>query len=246
MTKFLLYADANRIGGLDESANAAGADLLAPLSQIQQPMSLDFHAAQERIYWADTEANRIVSIRRDLTNRTMIIDDPAAKVHSLAIDWIAGIYFITVTFLNFYMIYFADNIYWTNRLAGTDGAGIIEVARLNGTHRHIVIHEPRDSPRSLHVDPRSGYLFWLNNTGIQRARLDGTDRRQVVTSMNITDLALDLHTESICWLDANRTQISCTNYDGLKYRAIFNGALKLNTYLTAFAMNDNHLYWSDR
>lgn len=231
---------------MDDSSHAAGADLLAPLSQIQQPTSLDFHAVQERIYWADTEANRIVSIRRDLTNRTVIIDDPAAKVHSLAVDWIAGMPFPVAWFYDATSSIILDNIYWTNRLAGTDSAGVIEVARLNGTHRHIVVQEPKDSPRSLHVDPRQGYLFWLNNTGIQRARLDGSDRRQVVTSMNITDMALDLQKETMCWLDANRTTIACTNYDGLKYRQIFNGALKLGVYLTAFAINDNQLYWYDR
>ena len=51
----------------------------------------------------------------------------------LAIDWVAR------------------NLYWTD--TGTDR---IEVARLNGTSRKVLISEDLDEPRAIVVDPVSG------------------------------------------------------------------------------------------
>lgn len=82
-----MYADNGKIGGIDTLTSE---DILAPLSQIQQATSLDFYETEQKIFWADAELNQILSIRRDLTNRTVIISEPNAKLHSLAIDWVAG------------------------------------------------------------------------------------------------------------------------------------------------------------
>lgn len=45
----------------------------------------------------------------------------------------------------------ARNIYWTD--TGTDR---IEVARLNGTSRKVLISEALDEPRAITVDPVEG------------------------------------------------------------------------------------------
>lgn len=131
-----MYADNGKIGGVDVNTSE---DILAPMSQVQHATSLDYYAEEERIFWADVDTNQIVSIKRDSTNRTVVINEPNARIHSLAVDWIAG------------------NLYWTNKLAGSDSStGIIEVARLNGSHRYIVVQESKDFPRSIQIDPRQG------------------------------------------------------------------------------------------
>ena len=57
------------------------------------------------------------------------VDNP----DGIAIDWVAR------------------NVYWTD--TGTDR---IEVARLNGTSRKVLISEKLDEPRSIVLDPMAG------------------------------------------------------------------------------------------
>ena len=45
----------------------------------------------------------------------------------------------------------SDNIYWTDQ-----GRDVIEVARLDGSHRFVVVHENLDKPRNIAVDPVNG------------------------------------------------------------------------------------------
>ena len=52
----------------------------------------------------------------------------------LAIDWISR------------------NVFWTD--TGTDR---IEVARLNGSSRRVIISDELDEPRAIAVDPMNGY-----------------------------------------------------------------------------------------
>ena len=49
------------------------------------------------------------------------------------------------------------NLYWTD--TGNDR---IEVVRLNGSYRQVVISEGLDEPRAIVVDPVNGYVFYLS------------------------------------------------------------------------------------
>ena len=65
----------------------------------------------------------------------MIIDSEIDRPDGVAVDWVAR------------------NIYWTD--TGTDR---IEVARLNGSHRKVVISEKLLEPRAIVVDPLDGLV----------------------------------------------------------------------------------------
>jgi low density lipoprotein receptor-related protein 5/6 len=54
----------------------------------------------------------------------------------IAVDWIAR------------------NLYWTD--TGTDQ---IEVARLNGTSRKVLIFDDLDEPRAIVLDPEAGFVL---------------------------------------------------------------------------------------
>ena len=68
-----------------------------------------------------------------LTDNEYIITSDIEHPDGIAVDWIAR------------------NIYWT--ATGTDR---IEVSRLNGTSRKIVISDGLDEPRAIAVDPAAG------------------------------------------------------------------------------------------
>ena len=91
----------------------------------------------------------------------------------LAVDWVAG------------------NVYWTD-----PKFNVIEMARLNGSCRYVVVTGNVDKPTAIAVDPRHGFLFWSDagkEPRLERARLDGSDRFVLMndTGNSISDIALD-------------------------------------------------------
>lgn len=78
-------------------------------------------------------------------------------------------------FLGIAIDWAARNLYWTD--TGTDR---IEVCRLNGAHRKVLINEFLDEPRAIALAPQLGWMFWSDwnekKPKIERASLDGTER----------------------------------------------------------------------
>lgn len=63
------------------------------------------------------------------------------------------------TFLFVYVMYLfmaPGNLYWTDH-----GLNLIEIARLNGLYRSVVISEGLDQPRAIAVHPQRGYVKCL-------------------------------------------------------------------------------------
>lgn len=70
------------------------------------------------------------------------------------------------------------------------------MARLDGSHRYVVITGDMQKPLTIVVDPVAGMLFWVDggrNPRIETARLDGSNRRVLVNESisHVNDLALD-------------------------------------------------------
>jgi integrin beta 2 len=74
--------------------------------------------------------------------------------------------------------------------------GVIEVGRLNGSFRFVVVSDGVTKPGGIAVDPGVGKLFWAANGKLPRiecAGLDGSNRMVLIndTIGSITDIALD-------------------------------------------------------
>ncbi len=68
------------------------------------------------------------------------------------------------------------NLYWLDMRADK-----IEVSKLNGSHRSVLINTDIDSPRALQVDPVEGYVFYIpkfqsQKRGTQRYNSYSRDR----------------------------------------------------------------------
>ncbi|NWX14306.1 LRP5 protein, partial [Aegotheles bennettii] len=103
------------------------------------------------------------------------------------------------------------NLYWTD--TGTDH---IEVTRLNGTSRKILVSENLDEPRAIVLNPVMGYMYWTDwgeSPKIECAYLDGSERRVLVnTSLGWPNgLALDLEKHKLYWGDAKTDKIEVSN-----------------------------------
>lgn len=96
------------------------------------------------------------------------------------------------------MDWIAGNIYWTDpRLH------VIEVSRLNGSYRKVLMHTGDDKPISVAVDPVHGLMFWSEigeTKRIRRATLTGSERQIVInkTEATINDITLDYEVFNLC------------------------------------------------
>ncbi|CAG2066196.1 unnamed protein product [Timema podura] len=119
------------------------------------------------LYWADSDHGTVTRIRRDGTGREVVVEH-FESMESIPVDWLTG---LAVDWI-------AGNIYWTD-----PKFSVIETARLNGSHRYVVVTGNMDRPTSIAVDPVAGYLFWSDagrEPKLERARLDGTERTVIV------------------------------------------------------------------
>lgn len=149
--EFLLYSIGHELRGVrlnDGNTNRTQDDqlqhVLAPIPRISFATKIDYHHRYDLLFYADTDKGEITRIKRDGTNRQIIVNQTdlfdtngGDWLGGMAVDWIA------------------DHIYWCD-----EKRNIIEVARLNGSLRYVVISYV-NKPKAIAVDPIAGYLFYI-------------------------------------------------------------------------------------
>ena len=133
--KFLLFADAD-----DKSTNFISLDVNYFIAQTlfnhfgnQRPIALDFDPVQGRVYWSDVYYGRIFSAFSNATSLKTLFHCNVQTPDGLAIDHVGR------------------NIYWTDT-----GTNRIEVGRLDGTRRRVLIKDGLDQPRAIVLFERNG------------------------------------------------------------------------------------------
>lgn len=134
-----------------------------------------FPPENDTIYWVDMGLSTISRAKRDQTWREDVVTNGIGRVEGIAVDWIAGKlreglaqtkkeeerssrgvggrsqisnpYRHPLNSHNHSL----GNIYWTDQ-----GFDVIEVARLNGSFRYVVISQGLDKPRAITVHPEKG------------------------------------------------------------------------------------------
>lgn len=152
--EFILYSIGHELRGVRinnsySSINETVLDdqlehVLPPIPRISLATNIDYHHRYDLLFYADSDKGEITSIKRDGTNRQIIVNQ-TDQFDANGGDWLSG---IAVDWI-------ADNIYWCD-----EKRNIIEVARLNGTLRYVVISYV-NKPKAVAVDPINGYLFFV-------------------------------------------------------------------------------------
>ncbi|XP_021948531.2 low-density lipoprotein receptor-related protein 1 isoform X4 [Folsomia candida] len=207
---------------------------------LTNAVALDFHWDFGCIYWSDVTALGS-SIKRSctVTNRSEdigkvemnenVLHHSISSPDGIAVDWVA------------------HNLYWCDK-----GTNTIEVSKLSGRHRKIIIAGLQD-PRAIVLDPFRGYLYWTewgDDPIIGKAGMDGT-RVQTLISENLgwpNALTLSLETEEIWWADAKEDYIAVADLHGQNRKIVHSRAQNPSAnlhHIFSLTTFEDTIYWSD-
>ncbi|RCN53216.1 Low-density lipoprotein receptor domain class A [Ancylostoma caninum] len=195
---------------------------------VENAIAIAWDSVTDRIYWSDIREKKIFSATRNGTNVTTFIGDGLDITEGIALDWVGR------------------NLYWVDSSLNT-----IEVANLeNPSARALLVHENVSQPRGIAVDPRKGLMFWTDwgqNPHIERANMDGTDRRIIVNTKIYwpNTIALDLTTDRVYFADSKLDYIDFVNYDGTGRTQVLSSS-KFVQHPHALAIFEDFMYYSDR
>src|SRR4051812_14132410 len=97
------------------------------------------------------------------SNAEHVVEFGLEHPEGMAVDWIA------------------HNLYWADTSLNR-----IEVARLDGSSRKVILWKDLDNPRSIALDPNEGWMYWSDwgaHPRIERAALDGTQRSVIINKV---------------------------------------------------------------
>ncbi|KDR21144.1 hypothetical protein L798_04073, partial [Zootermopsis nevadensis] len=228
--EFLFYSINWEIKGLplgDDNTT----QVLGPISRVSMASSIDFHAELDYLYWADSDHGTVTRIRRDGTGRQTVVEH-FESMESIPVDWLPG---LAVDWV-------AGNIYWTD-----PKFNVIEMAKLNGSCRYVVVTGNLDKPTAIAVDPPHGFLFWSDagkEPRLERARLDGSQRLVLVndTGNSINDIALDYENQKLYWCDSRSNRIERISYDGSDREVLLEQSLDNPRAITLY---QDSVFWID-
>jgi hypothetical protein len=121
-----------------------------------------------RLFFLEASVGRILSVNADGSDRKVILSGCRIP-DGLVVDLEAG------------------HIYWTNMGVPNRNDGSIERADLDGRNRKTIVPEGSTfTPKQLHLERKSGKLYWCDREGmrVMRSNLDGSNIETLVDTSN--------------------------------------------------------------
>ncbi|KAF1541505.1 Pro-epidermal growth factor, partial [Eudyptes schlegeli] len=218
---FLLFSHGNAIFRIDTE----GTNHERLVADTGQSTLMDFHYAEEKVYWVDSGRRLLQRIHLNGTKRERLcyIDK---GISGFAIDWIN------------------QDILWVNRQKAT-----IEATDMNGKKRRVLLRDV-GRPTKITIDAEQRLLFWSSDgtvSSIHRVSLSGSDVRNVLrTTEKIKAISLDLVDTRLYWIQHDHgkeiSHIGSCDYDGGAVRLLKNSVRHQLLGMSLFA---EHLYYSE-
>ncbi|KAK3082885.1 hypothetical protein FSP39_007983 [Pinctada imbricata] len=230
---FLILANRYYLRNISFSGHNLGSQTII-VRNLKNAVAVDFDVKEEFIYWSEITSNSSTINRMNITEsqRSNYTNVNVQVLHSstlknpdgLAVDWVGR------------------NLYWCDKTTDT-----IEVSRLDGKYRRVIIKEGLHEPRALEVFPAKGLLFfsdWGDTAHISRANMDGTNLRTILSDKLAwpNALTIDYVTEKIFWGDANYNYIAFADLDGKNMHTVLDQNLPHIFSMTTFM---DHIFWTD-
>uniref|UniRef100_A0AC35G4G5 EGF-like domain-containing protein n=1 Tax=Panagrolaimus sp. PS1159 TaxID=55785 RepID=A0AC35G4G5_9BILA len=197
-------------------------------AQVENAVAISWDSVSDRIFWSDIRDKKIYCATRNGTDVKVFIGQGLDITEGIAVDWVGR------------------NLYWVDSSLNT-----IEVASLDKEgSRAVLLHENIDQPRGLALDPRKGLMFWTDwgqNPRIERANMDGTDRKVIVNQKIYwpNTIAIDYTTDRVYFADSKLDYIDFVNYDGTGRTQVLSSP-KFVQHPHALAIFEDFIYYSDR
>ncbi|PIK49920.1 Prolow-density lipoprotein receptor-related protein 1 [Apostichopus japonicus] len=136
------------------------------------------------------------------------------------------------------------NLYWTDK-----GLNVIEVSKLDGAHRKVLMDENLEEPRAIALNPRIGTFFWTDwgsSPYIGKAGMDGSNFTKLVTTRLLwpNGLTIDYPTDRVFWADAGTDRIEFVEYDGTNRHLIINEGVG-TPHVFSISVFTDFIYWGD-
>lgn len=132
-SKYLLFATRSALARVSLDTRELW-DVTLPIENIYNAIAVDFHWEQKLIIFTDVQLRVIRSVNMFNYSQThTIVSTNLTTPDGIAVDWIA------------------HNLYWTDT-----GRKVLEVAKLDGSSRKILIKDGLDEPRSVALYPKRG------------------------------------------------------------------------------------------
>ncbi|XP_028269129.1 very low-density lipoprotein receptor [Parambassis ranga] len=212
-----LYMYGLRSGGLD----------VLPSSAKRAILSLDYDWREQKVFWVSLDTDTIRWSSLDQKTTGILIR--GVRADYVAVDWLGR------------------NLYWIDGVNSQIVAISLSTASVDSPDHSIILDEDLDQPRSLALLPQKGLMFWTeigNVVKIERAGMDGSERRAVVNSSLgwPGGVAVDTFSDRIYWTDERLRAIGSSTLDGEDIQIL---EMKETTNPFSVAVFNDVLYWSD-
>ncbi|KAM9189054.1 LOW QUALITY PROTEIN: low-density lipoprotein receptor-related protein 2 [Mergus octosetaceus] len=223
----LLVASRNQI--IVDNITSQSHSIYSLIRDGRNIVAIDFDSITDRIFWSDTTQDKIWSAYKNGTDRKIVFDSGVTVTESIAVDWVGR------------------NLYWTDFVLET-----IEVSKMDGSHRTVLISENITNPRGLVLDPRinAHVMFWTDwgqNPRIEKASMDGKMRTVIINNKIYwpNGLSIDYPNKLLYFADAYLDYIDFCDYNGNNRRQVVASDLILQ-HPHALTVFEDFVYWSDR
>ncbi|KAG7222111.1 hypothetical protein INR49_016683 [Caranx melampygus] len=139
------------------------------------------------------------------------------------------------------------NLYWIDGVNSQIVAIRLVTATVESLDHSVILDEDLDQPRSLALLPQKGLMFWTeigNVVKIERAGMDGSERRAVVNSSLgwPGGVAVDIISDRVYWTDERLGAIGSATLEGNDIQIL---QMKETANPFSLAVFNDMLYWTD-
>ena len=134
---------------------------------------------------------------KDTVGRLFVLEASGGRIHSMNSDGSSPEVIVTGCRVpdGIVVDVEAGHIYWTNMGVPNLNDGTIERADLDGSNRKVIVPQGvTHTPKQIHLEKRSGKLYWCDREGmrVMRANLHGTNVETLVQTGEGEDDSRDL------------------------------------------------------
>lgn len=219
-------------------------DVRILIGRLSNAVAVDFDWEENCIYWSEitivaayikkscnlTPHDVFNNHNKSITNHNeyqILHSNTLQSPDSIAVDWIGR------------------NLYWCDK-----GKSTIEVSKLNGKFRRILIQQQLEEPRVIVLNPIEGLMFWTDwgqKPHIGRASMDGSNH-QIILDKNLdwpTALTIDFIRRKLYFADARKDYIGMIDFEGHNRIMIVDQKTRFTGHIFAMANYESRLFWSD-